>query len=158
MHHLKMPDSLARLGVECDETVRKQVVTRTVSTVVRSGGRRERHIDIAQLEVGTETAPRTEVARRRQRAVAPGLGPKFTWPRHDVERPSELTRANIVATDVLGEAALPADAAIARTINRTRHHHHIADDNRARAAVRDSGPGRGQVDTSAIPEPGNRPA
>ena len=85
--HLEVPHPLAGLDVERDDRVGEQVVAGAVAAVVDAGGRRQRHVDVAQLGVARDAAPRRQVAGVGVRLVAPGLAPNSpargtTWNVH----------------------------------------------------------------------------
>ena len=128
-HRLKVPDPLARSGVERDERVGVQVVAGPVAAVVRGGRRRDLDVDVAELLVGRQAAPRPEVARVLPRAVAPGLVARLARPRHDVERPQPAARADVVAAHILRRRLLLA-AAVAGAAGVSGHHDDVAHDDR----------------------------
>ena len=61
MHHLEVPGPLTSAGVEGDETVREQVLTRAVATVVGRGRGGQGNVDEAELLVSRNAAPRPEI-------------------------------------------------------------------------------------------------
>ena len=129
MDHLEVPYPLAGGGVEGHKTIRKEVVPGPVAAVDHPGGCGQRHVDVPQLLIGGQAAPRPEIARVGARAVAPGVGPELSGTRNDVERPEQLSGTHVEAADVL-RGRLTDDSAVAGPAGRARHHHDIADHDR----------------------------
>ena len=78
---LEVPDALARSGVEADEALGEEIVSRAVPAVVVVGRGAHRQIDIAQFGIGAHQGPDIGVSSVFPRAVFPSLvteGP-FLW-------------------------------------------------------------------------------
>ena len=117
MDRLKVPDALARPGIDTHEALGEQVVSRAVPAVIVIGRRRQRQIDVPELLVAGRVRPHvggTGVLPGRLIALgidAPGVDAELALPRNRVESPESLTRPNVVPAHVsagrlLGGSAL----------------------------------------------------
>src|SRR5690606_36938635 len=133
MYELEVPQTLARLRIECDQALREQVVAGTMTSIHVTGCSFHRHVDDAAFLVGRHRAPRTCRTGVGVGAVEPGFGTEFVALRNGVEAPQHLTRVHVVAADVAGDTFL-------RYWRTTRgegrsHHYHISHDHCGRSAA-----------------------
>ena len=107
---LEMPHAFAGSGIQTNDTLGKEVVTKPMAAVVVVRGRSERDIDVTELQVGAQRSPRVGGAGVPPRAIFPGLVSELTLLRDRVELPDFFARANIEAPDVAGRPQLVPEA------------------------------------------------
>src|SRR6267142_876045 len=98
---LIMPDQLARLAIETNQGVGKQILARplpAVQTIVRRG---QPNIDVSQGLIDAEAPPGIQVARKCPGVVAPRLAPKIARRRHHVKGPTEAAGSDVETTDIV---------------------------------------------------------
>ena len=145
-----MPDALARFHVDADDGLREEVVAGPVPAVHVVGGRRGRHVDVAELLVGGEERPDRRVAAELPGAVTPGLRAVLARLRNGVEDPLELAGADIEGAHVAADVLLGVEG----VAHRLAHHDRVADDGRraAPAVARALGQTGLQVDPPVVAE------
>ena len=95
VHHLEMPFPLARPQIDADETLGKQVVSRTLAAVVVRRRRLDREINEAEIFVDGDLRPHTGVARLGPRTVFPGFIAELARARNGIESPELFSAAHI---------------------------------------------------------------
>ena len=95
MNRLEIPGELARLRVEDDQGVAKQIIAGTIATPEIRGRRAEGQEDQATLGIDRRETPDV-----RSRAVLPAIAsPRvvtdLTWPRDRVEAPYQFAGVNV---------------------------------------------------------------
>ena len=100
MQRLKVPDALARPGVERDRAVREQVVAVPVAAVEVEGGRPESGEDQAAIHVDAEPAPGVRPAAVLPGIAFPRLVAELARTGHGPEPPDLLARADVERPDV----------------------------------------------------------
>ena len=100
MHRLKMPEPLARAGVEREERVREQVCANAVATIEVRGRGTRRHVDDAARRVHGHAGPRVRAADRLPRTRGPSVVPEFAGPWNRVKGPANRSGVNVVCTHV----------------------------------------------------------
>ena len=102
-----MPDALARLRVDADQTLGEEVVARPVGPVVVVRRRARRQVDVAQFVVRAHRRPHVRVAGRPPGLVLPGLDAELVVPWNRVETPLELARVDVVGAHMAGRRVAP---------------------------------------------------
>ena len=156
---LEVPDDLAVAGIEADDRLRVDVVTVPVAAVVIVGRRAERQVDVAELLVGAHHRPDVRVAHLPPGLVLPGLDVGLALTRHGVERPLQLSRADVEASHVTGRVVVaqrevedrPADHDRVRHDGHGRRPVHVPVRTPRQEALH-------QVDDALLAELGVRPA
>src|SRR5688500_19176643 len=74
VHELEVPLPFARLQIDGDEGLRKQIVTRAIRAKVITGCALDRQIRNLQLRLDADLSPRAGIARVRQ------IGSAHVWP------------------------------------------------------------------------------
>ena len=125
---LVVPDALAGPGVQAHQALREQVVAGPMAAVEIVGGRLDRQIHVAQLQVGRHRCPHPGVAAVAPGVVLPGLVAELARLGDGVEDPQLLAGARVEPADEPG-----------REVGRRRggaqrrpDHDHVADDQRRR--------------------------
>ena len=163
VHRLEVPPSLARLDVEGQDAVGKQVVAGPVAAVGVVRGRLCRHVDQAQLLVRRHLAPGARIAGVLARVVEPGVRAELAGRGDGMEDPQAPAGAHVVAA----HEALRVAHAAGRHARRVRRAHDddVGGDDRgglqadvALDGVDDLVGLALEVDDSAVAESGHRAA
>src|SRR6516162_7820367 len=97
MHDLVMPQTLSRIGVECDETIRKQIVSLAISAVKVESCCPEGNKGDSGVFVYCELTPIMNTARRGlQRFGGPRFGTWFARHWNAVKSPFQLSCLYVV--------------------------------------------------------------
>src|SRR5436853_1998450 len=99
MDRLEMPFALTGLQVDAHQRFRKQVVARTMSAVEIGGGRFDRQIDQAEFFVDRDLRPYTSISVNVSGPVLPRVVTELAFLRDRVERPEQLSGAQVEGAD-----------------------------------------------------------
>src|SRR4029434_7461475 len=87
VHQLIMPFSLARLEIDCHETLPKEIVSWAVSAVVVGGRSFNWEVNQSELFVDGDLSPNSRIAIDGPRTVLPGFTAKLARSRDRIESP-----------------------------------------------------------------------
>ena len=99
VYELIVPDALAGLEIQRNQTRREKVGAGTMPPVIVAGGIFDRQIDTAPFLIDRDLSPDPGVARVRPRFLLPRVVPELTEHRDRVEDPQAFTRPHIVAAN-----------------------------------------------------------
>ncbi len=100
VHQLVVPESCARLHIQCHDAAGKKIVTQAVSAVPVVGGGLGRQVDNTPFSIGGEGGPYPAVTGIIVGTVFPGFGTRFTVLGDDMKRPQPFTGPHIETADV----------------------------------------------------------
>ena len=100
VNELIVPHPFSRAHVETEDSVAKQIVTRSAAAILVTGNGSGGQIDISQLMVGGHHAPHVGSAVFPPGAFGPRVGAEFAVTRNGVERPQTFTGAYVDSPDV----------------------------------------------------------
>ncbi len=63
MRELEMPDALAGVGLDAHEGLAEQIVSKAMAAIHVAGRRRDGHVHVAKIFIGTEKRPHGGLAR-----------------------------------------------------------------------------------------------
>ena len=126
MDDLKVPDALAGLRVQGDQTLSKESVAGPLASVKIVGGRAEGQIDVAERVVRAHHRPDVCGTRRFPGFLLPRLVAELALGRDGAELPQLLAGADIEAAHVAGWHLLHEG----NVVNLGTHHHDVATDDR----------------------------
>ena len=92
MHELVVPHAFARLALDADQRVRKQIVARPMPAVHVAGRTRERQIRVAEFFVDADERPQIRMPGVLPRVVLPRIDTKLAGSRNDMKGPAQLAR------------------------------------------------------------------
>src|SRR5215471_17897747 len=95
VRQLVMPDAFAGLDVEADDRRRKQVIPRTLSTVLVAGRAFYRYIRIPELFIDGKRSPCSGVPRINVRSIQPRVFTELAFAWNGMEAPQLLASADI---------------------------------------------------------------
>src|SRR5262245_833330 len=100
MHHLEVPDPLARPGIQADEAFAKETRTGPIAPICIIRRRLHAYIDIAELFVGRHGSPGASVSRVAVGFVEPGIGAKLAALGYGMKDPEAFAGSDVVSADV----------------------------------------------------------
>ncbi len=95
-----MPDPLTGCSIEADQALPVEIVPGSVTTVVVAGWRLHRQIKVTELRISRHRRPYPGIARKRRRALLPGIVTKLCRAGNGVEAPSKRPCCHIVSGDL----------------------------------------------------------
>src|SRR5580698_10125431 len=95
-----MPDALAGVGVESQQSICKEIIANTIAPIEIKGSRTCRHINDPSLGIQRHAAPVIGRAGGLPRRGWPCFIPELTWMRDGMEAPAKFSRANIERTNI----------------------------------------------------------
>ena len=97
-----MPDSLARLRIQGNQTIGEEIVPDAIGTVeIKCGGAR-RNIDNPALGIERHPGPIVRRAAGLPGILRPSVMAKFTGTWNGVKRPAQLSGSSVVGSNVAG--------------------------------------------------------
>src|SRR5260370_19191269 len=102
MHALKMPDSLARVGVHGNQTICEEIIANAIGAVEIKCGRACRNVENSALGIESHSSPIVGCATGLPRIFWPRVVAEFTMMRSGVKRPMKLAVAHGVGANVAG--------------------------------------------------------
>ena len=100
MHHLEMPQALAGPGIQGQQSVGEQICAAAIHAVEIVFRARGGRVDNSACLVDGELAPDIRSAHAIAGILRPRVIPEFTGARNGMERPGEISRANIKCADI----------------------------------------------------------
>src|SRR5262249_34072966 len=102
---LVVPDPFSGLYVQADQAIGKQVIAGPLPSVHVAAGGFDRNVNVTQLFITCDAAPRPGIAREfpgilSARVLPPRLDAKLAGLWNRMERPDQLARADIVAANI----------------------------------------------------------
>ena len=100
VNELVVPQSLSSFEVYGDETIGKQIVTVSMSTVIIVGGHFSWQIRDSEIQVRTDLPPHSGVTGIPPRFIEPSVIPEVVGTWNSVKNPLPLTGLGIVPANI----------------------------------------------------------
>src|SRR5260370_25883849 len=100
MHALKMPDSLARVGVQGKQTICEEIIANAIGAVEIKCGRACRNVENSSLGIESHSSPIVGRATGLPRIFWPRVVAEFTGMRNGVKRPTQLAGSGVVSANI----------------------------------------------------------
>src|SRR5258706_10315794 len=100
MHALKMPDSLARVGVQGKQTICEEIIANTIGAVEIKCGRACRNVENSSQGIESHSSPIVGRATGLPRIFWPRVVAEFTGMRNGVKRPTQLAGSGVVSANI----------------------------------------------------------
>src|SRR6476469_585095 len=100
MRGLKMPDAFPGFCIECQQTIGKKILTRTIGSIKIERRRSSRNKHDSALFVQRHSGPAISATIVLSGISAPGISAKFTRFRYNMKDPLQFPRVDIERADV----------------------------------------------------------
>src|SRR5271166_6839567 len=95
-----MPDALARLGVQRDETVGEQIIADSISPIEIKRRRTRGNIDNSSLRIDGHPSPVIRGAAGLPRVLRPGVFAEVAGMRNGMKRPARFPATHVIGPHI----------------------------------------------------------